>query len=162
MQRTGEPQPAHSVPSAPRTVQQVPPLPDAWSGIADLNLADEFRIRVQTLRTVPFATREAYSRIQVQCLAELHRATTDESRTAAWKLLLVLPRMMLHPVGRGGEAGASCLRRRVAMFDQGRWRELVETSRGRQGRRQARRQHSSEHRRQTQVRAAMRLIEQGN
>ena len=47
----------------------------------------------------------------------------------AWKLLILLPRMLLFKTKRGGSAGERDLRRRVAMFDGGQWAQLLDESR---------------------------------
>ena len=39
-------------------------LPDGWQHLESVVLADEYRIRVQTLRSVPNSIRNEYARIQ--------------------------------------------------------------------------------------------------
>jgi len=50
------------------------------------------------------------------------------ANTDAWKLFLLLPRLLLHSTRRGGDAGARDLRRRISLFDAGQWDQLLEES----------------------------------
>ena len=136
-------------------------LPDAWADIEHIDLQTEFRTRVRMLRSVPNVIRGDYARIQSQALAHIyrHRAAEPHLQVSAWKLLLLLPRMLLQPVGRGGEAGQRILRQRIVMFDQGQWQSLLNNAR--QPRRDSRRDLSAAERDAARVRSAMRSIEQG-
>jgi hypothetical protein len=102
-------------------------LPDAWHQLDCIDLAGEYRTRVHTLRTVPHCIRGAYSRIQSSALGAISRAYSsrepqaEHARERAWKLFLLLPRMLLHRVGRGGDAGKRLLQQRVRTFDSGGW-----------------------------------------
>ena len=95
-------------------------LPDGWSALETMILRDELAHPVQTLKSVPQCIRSSFARIQTQALAKIHltheslRRTArtrsnltelEASHTAAWKLFLLLPRMMLFKTACGGEAG---------------------------------------------------------
>ena len=111
--------------------------------------------------------RGDYARIQSQVLHHLcrvyeeHRQQEAPEKVAAWRLLLLLPRLLLHRTTRGGEAGARDLRRRVHLFDEGQWRQLLEQARatGRGGR--VTQPRSAEELRAAQLRAATALVEEG-
>ena len=79
---------------------------------------------MQTLRKVPVAVRGDYARIQTQVLGHLCNSYRDEGFTEqaqelAWTLFLLLPRLLLHRIVRGGAGRARELRRRVRLFDEG-------------------------------------------
>lgn len=64
-------------------------------------------------------------------LAQANRSDSDGrvvGQSSAWRLLLLWPRMLLHPVRHGGEAGARVLRSRTAKFDHGSWGQLLNMS----------------------------------
>ena len=48
-------------------------------------------------------------------------------KVRVWKLLLLLPRVLLHAVGRGGDSGRKALHARVHVFDGGRWGDVGQT-----------------------------------
>ena len=129
-------------------------------------LADELKTRVRTLRQVPRVIRGEYSRIQTQVLAAIVRAQEGTANACgveeAWSLFVLLPRLLLHPVGRGGKEGARDLRRRVTLFDAGEWARLLDMCRDNAERRQsARRPLGSQEIQQARARAAEALIGQG-
>ena len=56
-------------------------------------------------------------------------AAGDEVRLCrAWKLLLLLPRMLLHKPARGGLIPKEKLKERFNFFSQGRWEDLLGAS----------------------------------
>ena len=92
---------------------------------------------------MPFCIRASYLRVLTQVLAEIDRShrtldglpaadprRADASNVCAraWKLFLILPRMLLHKTRRGGEAGKRNLQERIRLFDAGRWDLLLERS----------------------------------
>ena len=148
--------------------QSVARLPDGWHHLAGIALDAEVRMRVQTLRAVPSPIRSAYARIQTQVLAHLmrayqrHQQRDAPERVAGWTLFMLLPRLLLHRVGRGGKNGARELRHRVSLFDAGRWDILLDASRATSAvpsRHAAPRPPEAE--RETKLRAASALAERG-
>ena len=145
---------------------QVSGLPDAWADLDDIDLAAEFRTSVTTIRSVPTCIRGEYARIQTAALRALSQASRAQAdaqtlELRAWKLFLLLPRMVLCPTGRGGEAGARILRRRVRMFDDGQWGALLQASRQVGRRSVTTRAFSEAEAFQAKLRAATALIEKG-
>ncbi len=121
--------------------------------------------RVNMLRSVPKGcSGSVYARIQVSAqgaLAKANRTDNDMARARAWTLLLLLPQLLLYPLGRGGEAGTRALRRRISRFDAGQWGDLFADRRqsaGQRGRRPAR---SQQDQLEARARAGNSLIEQG-
>ena len=112
-------------------------MPDGWSHLEDVDLAQELNTRIRTTKAVPRCLRDDYLRIMVQCLVAvessqvaLDRGTGDEAACVrAWKLFLLLPRMLLHATKHGGEAGERELRRRIHKFDAADWGSLLDLAR---------------------------------
>ena len=175
-QLQGEPQPVlpleqelpdHSGQSQGRRAG-VARLPDGWRHLAGIVLADEFRMRVTTLRAVPKPIRSAYARIQAQALAHMERMCAQvpdrdaPERVEAWTLFLMLPRLLLHRVGRGGKNGARELQRRISLFDGGQWDVLLDACRStRAGTSRRAVQRTPEGAQEAKVRAATALVERG-
>lgn len=104
-------------------------LPNGWKHIQSLDLAQEFTIHVATLRNVPQCIRDHYGRIQTQILENIcssYERNLDDQLELAWKLFLLLPRLLLYPSQRGGTAGTRNLKARIQLFDEGRWDLLLE------------------------------------
>ena len=80
-------------------------LPDGWHHVDAVILSDEYKYhRVNTLRSVPKAIRGPYARIQsaaLGALAKANRTHNEMARTRAWKLFLLLPRLLLCASCRG-------------------------------------------------------------
>jgi hypothetical protein len=76
-------------------------------------------------------------------------------------LFLMLPRMLLHSVGRGGKAGARELQRRVRLFDNGEWGELLRAARSTAQQARDIDSRTSEQQRTARLRAAATLVHQG-
>jgi len=115
-------------------------LPDGWRHLESIELRSEILRPVRTLKAVPHCIRSSYSRIQTQVLARVHSTQAARKRTphtdpaseeremahvAAWKLFLLLPRMLLFTTARGGSAGQRDLARRISLFDSGCWDALL-------------------------------------
>ena len=122
---------------APQTNSRSSPavarLPDAWAQLDAVDLQQEIQIGIKTTKGVPRCIRGAYHRILTQALVAVERAhasigasSQGELHTVrAWKLFILLPRLLLHVARRGGEAGEREFQKRVVLFDEGRWVELL-------------------------------------
>ena len=92
---------------------------------------------MRTLKAVPRCIRGPYLRILTQCLVAVESSQVawnagtgnEVSVVQAWKIFLLLPRMLLHKAKRGGEAGERERKRRIELFDAGQWDELLLLSR---------------------------------
>ena len=153
----------------------VPSLPDGWRYLEPIDLIAELLREVQTLQAVPFCIRESFSRIQTQALAHIKQTKATLSRTRgvpadderraiahinAWKLFLLLPRLVLHKARRGGEAGERELRRRVTLFDAGEWGQLLDRAHATQQGMEVRSQGEEQREKQRLVKV-MDLIQRG-
>ena len=54
------------------------------------------------------------------------REATEADIIAAWKFLLLLPRLLLHKTQQGRECGERGWNKRIALFDHGQWSILQE------------------------------------
>ena len=103
-------------------------------GMASLDgvdLAEIFKQRARVLRTVPFFLKGAFRGAMRVALEEAQcaRDRNDDNRdTRAWKLFLLLPRMLLSRPPRGGRVPRKQLEERFQKFSAGQWAELIEAS----------------------------------
>ena len=99
------------------------PPASAWTAMAELDLEEILRQPTRTVREVPrwfrASVRQAFG---VALRAREHR------REAAWKLLILTPRMLLRPTEVGGEAGKKIFFERLRRYQQGDWAALLEES----------------------------------
>ena len=83
------------------------------------------------MRSVPTFVEGVFRKALVLAIDEALAglAALDESRQErAWKLFMLLPRLLLHRPSRGGLVKKSKLRERFAQFASGRWDSLLEES----------------------------------
>ncbi len=86
--------------------------------------------------SIPSCIRGPYTRIQTSVLAAISEAystqgpgdasTRTRRQTQAWKLFLLLPRMLLHRVGHHAAKSISLLQDRIRRFDSSRRPDLLE------------------------------------
>ena len=99
----------------------------AGSWLDGLDLSAEFRTPVPTLQTV---TRFLITGVRHALVAALgairaaHEGRDEAARVRAWKLFLLLPRLLLARSAQIGADGRAALMRRIELFRQGRVDEL--------------------------------------
>ncbi|CAE7573040.1 unnamed protein product, partial [Symbiodinium sp. KB8] len=104
-----------------------------WEQLDAIGLADELRHPVPTMQDVPPFLRAAVRSALVHALTELRMAGTlnlAESEAAArasraWKLFLLVPRMLLTRAAQQGSQGRAELLERAAAFQRGEWTQLI-------------------------------------
>ena len=102
----------------------------AWLGTIDL--AEAFRERLPTIRTVPRFLTAGVRRCLTRCLNDLqiaYRRRDGAAREAAWKLFLLAPRLLLARCRDTGPVGRAALLRRVELFESGSWEQVLEEAR---------------------------------
>ncbi|CAE7533395.1 unnamed protein product [Symbiodinium natans] len=106
-------------------------LPDfpraAWQWLDGLDLLAELRRQVPTLHTVPrfLAAGVRHALVSaLQAIRVAHEGRDDVARVRAWKLFLLLPRLLLARCFETGGEGRAVLLRRVQLFREGRWDSL--------------------------------------
>ena len=101
---------------------------------AHLSLTDEMQHHVPTLRDIPRCIRGPFSRILGAAFTSLaaeyrRREPRSEQLRARWVAVLMLPRMLLHPVGQWGRCGMDILEKRIAQWDAGNFQQLLDSCR---------------------------------
>ena len=103
----------------------------AMATLDAVDLSEVFSVRARTLKCPPAFLKGAFRsclRIALQ-EAECGRAESNEvRRVRAWKLFLLLPRMLLFCSGRGGMIPKKKLQERFLLFAQGEWLKLLRLS----------------------------------
>ena len=103
-----------------------------FASLDDVNLETEFRHRATVMRCPPKFLSGAYVSAMRVAMQEIRvgRAENNElRRIRGWKLFFMLPRMLLQKPGKGGLVPKSKLRERFAQFADGRWMDLIVSSR---------------------------------
>ena len=100
----------------------------ALQSLDDLNLVEVFSRRPSGMRTVPKFMRGGFRNALRVAIQEA--LSVDERRSErGWKLLLMLPRMLLFKPPRKGTVAKEKLMARLEMFRAGRWEQLLADSR---------------------------------
>ena len=74
------------------------------------------------LRVVPFVVRGAFRgamRLAFEEILEGHEVNSNTRMSRGWKLLMLLPRMLLHRPSRGGRISRKQLEERFRRFQEG-------------------------------------------
>ena len=107
---------------------------DPWAALDELDLMFLFQTPVPTFQNVPRwaarwyreCARLAFERLQEEyALAPADSHPPDQELTRAWKLVLLLPRLLLARCKEEGQVGRAKIEARFEMFRQGKWVELV-------------------------------------
>ena len=101
------------------------------ASLDEFDLPELFKHRARVMRTVPLFLKGAFRgalRVAFE-EAQCARDTNDDARNSrAWKLFMLLPRMLLSRPPRGGQVPKRQLEERFSMFSAGQWAELVRNS----------------------------------
>ena len=104
----------------------------AFQRLDSVNLRGEFRMRASVMKTVPGFLQGPYRQAMHVALDEicvgLDRSDTVRQERG-WKLLMLLPRMLLQRPARGGLIAKDKLSRRFEDFVHGRWSHLIDDGR---------------------------------
>lgn len=121
----GEPTPQAEHDPGPDEEQCVRPARDLppryWQQLDEIHLEQELRKPVRTVREPPRWFRGALLKSYGVALREWRRAPA----AAAWKVVVLLPRMLLRPTDEKGEAGKEMFLERLKRFQQGEWPALL-------------------------------------
>ena len=116
---------------APRNLQITPAIRDALLSMDEIDLVPIFKRRPCLMKSPPNFLKGPYRSAMRLALTEVeagHRVG-DEARTArAWKLFLLLPRILLHRSPRGGKIPKGKLLERFTDFSRGQWIQMLITS----------------------------------
>ena len=130
--------PEASVLETPILAERIQARARAFASLDSVNLVDTFYHRPRLMQAVPWVLRGAFrSPIQeaLQKIISGSAANDVVKATRGWKLLLLLPRMILFRPSRGGSVPRTKLEARITSFQRGLWLELLAkvASCGRQG-----------------------------
>ena len=117
-------------------------MASAWATLDAVTLSEEWKHRCATIREVPefFSSqlREAFS-IATARIREMHAKKKEAELERAWKLFLLLPRMLLTRTKYQGEDGKAEFFSRFRAFKRGDWMTLVQQARRPKRKKQAQR-----------------------
>ena len=117
-------------------------IASAWATLDSVTLSEEWKHRCATIREVPefFSSqlREAFS-IATARIREMHAKKKEAELERAWKLFLLLPRMLLSRTKYQGEDGKAEFFSRFRAFKRGDWVTLVLQARRPKRKKQAQR-----------------------
>ena len=95
--------------------------PRTWKQLERVDLEAEFRKPVRTVREPPRWFRGSLKRAYAVALRQWSREKTPET----WKLVLLVPRLLLKPTETKGEAGKAVFNERFRRFLKGDWLSLL-------------------------------------
>ena len=101
----------------------------AFSSMDAVNLTDVFANQARVMRSVPAMLKGAFRsalRVALKEIVEGVEANNNTRETRAWKLLLLLPRVLLFRPSRGGLVPRKKLESRFAQFQAGQWVQLLD------------------------------------
>ena len=96
-------------------------------------LKDEFNCRAHVVRVVLFVVTKAFRgamRLVFEEILEGHEVNSNTRMSRGWKLLMLLPRMLLHRPSRGGRISRKQLEERFRRFQEGEWLCLLREGQG--------------------------------
>ena len=105
-----------------------PAIRAALRSLDEVDVQHLFRDRAVVIKSLPSLIRGAYKSAMRMALREAadRASARDEVRLCrAWKLFLLLPRMLLHRPPRGGFIPKCQLSERFARLSRGQWIELL-------------------------------------
>ena len=104
----------------------------AWATLDSITLQEEWKFSCATVREVPEFFRrplqEAFH-VATSRIRDMHTKKKDLEQERAWKLFLLLPRMLLSRTKRRDEDGKAEFFARFRAFQRGDWLKLVEQAR---------------------------------
>ena len=130
-EETQDPYPRPEATGRTNTRRSLRGLPqEAWEWLDTVDLCTEWRTFVLTFGKVPYVLTAPLRRALKVPLEVLHRAclnnTADSTEaTRAWKLLQLVPRLLLHRAPGGERYTKDELQQRARSFDNGHWDYLL-------------------------------------
>ena len=95
--------------------------PRVWQQLESVDLAEVLRTPARTVRDPPRWFRGGLLKAYGLALREWARSPSP----AAWKLVVLVPRMLLSPTEEKGEAGKTVFNDRLRRFERGEWLHLL-------------------------------------
>ena len=107
-------------------------IADAWASLDSITLKDEYKHACATVREVPeFFSRQFQEAFYIATsrIRTMHSQKKELELERAWKLFLLLPRMLLTRTRMKGEDGKNEFFSRIRAFHRGDWLTLVQQAR---------------------------------
>ena len=102
-----------------------------FEGLDFVDLRDTFMVRSHVMKSVPGFLKGPYQSAMRLAMREASTAFSNRNElqsVRAWKLFLLLPRMLLWKPSRGGLVPKGKLQERFAAFARGDWGSLLSQS----------------------------------
>ena len=103
-------------------------LQAAFRSMDEVDVCHQFRQRAAVMKSVPRFLKGSFCKALKVALNEIVRNRGEAELERGWKLLLMLPRMLLHRPPGGGKIAKSKLIARFEAFNRGEWINLVAAS----------------------------------
>ena len=104
---------------------------EGFASLDGVDLTQLFRRRGHVMRSVPQVMKSGYlaaMRFSMEEVLRSKRVHDIEAEVRAWKLFLMLPRMLLFRPTRGGKVSKGHLMERLDLFSNGQWAQLIARS----------------------------------
>ena len=123
-----DPTPAEGpVEFVPRDTQNVAAL----ASLDPVDLREVFSCRASVLHSIPHFLKGAFRgavRVALKAVLQGYQTHSVARTTQGWKMLMLLPRLLLHRPLRGGKVSRKKFQERFQRFHEGRWTELLAES----------------------------------
>ena len=119
--------------AVPVSEEEFPDVPDvrapvlraAFRTLDDVDTCHQFRQRAAVMKSVPRIFQGLFRNALKVALKEIIEGAGEVEQERGWKLLLMLPRMLLHCPPGGSKVSKSKLRARFESFSRGDWIDLI-------------------------------------
>ena len=115
--------PEHTVDSDPIPMERrLRAVSGAFASLDAIDLREVFELRARAMRSVPVVLRGAFRaaiRVSMQEILNGVEAHSEVRAERGWKLLMLLPRMLLFRPARGGVVPRKKLEGRIRQFQEG-------------------------------------------
>ena len=98
-------------------------MSDGWDFLDQLEVQEISGYIVSSVRQIKPSLRDSFAYC---CATPLKLLVEDPRNESAWKLLLLIPRLLLQPESRGGQSGRKEVERRFKLFKDEKYGELFQ------------------------------------
>ena len=129
----GEPGPEDVAPTVMDADIEVPPprpdvLREAWLTLDEIDVGRIFNQRAAVMKSVPHCLKGPFRTALKLAFEQILETEDQHQQERGWKLMMLLPRMLLHRPPGGGLIARDKLLSRVTAFSQGQWSLLINAS----------------------------------
>ena len=113
-------------------IEVPPPRPDVlrepWLTLDEIDVGRIFNQRAAVMKSVPHCLKGPFQTALKLAFEQILETEDQHQQERGWKLMMLLPRMLLHRPPGGGLIARDKLLSRVAAFTQGQWSLLINAS----------------------------------